>query len=218
MPTVRFDYPTAADVAKLPHVVLMTRLMFFRETISASTHWLHSLEKKHQATDRSSRVIAMLAGLAWTYEAIKVFRQHVNSGALRKTDFNLDQKGTEAWDRLVADPLDDFIKFTKIIRNKFAFHMDEDRVEGYLSQITDIDDLPPLFETNEQIEASAEGSWYDRAMVFGLGPAAAEALTQIDTADRLKSAGHLMGQVRRLFDALVGQWLVREEVKYKPCP
>ncbi len=193
----------------------MTRLMFFRETISASIHWLDSLEKKDQATDRVSRVIAMLAGLAWTYEAIKVFRQQANSGALRKTDFNLDQKGIEAWDRLVADPLDDFIEFTKIIRNKFAFHMDKDRVETYLSQITDINDLPPLFETNEQIEAPTEGSWYDRAMVFGLGAAAAEALTQINTADRLRSAVHLMGQVRRLFDALVGQWLVREEVKYK---
>ena len=151
MPTVRFDYPTVADVAKIPHIVLMTRLMFYRETIAAAVHWLDSLGQKSQATDRSSRVIAMLTGLAWTYEAIKVFRQQVNSGALPKTDFTLDQKGIEAWDRLVADPLDDFIEFTKIIRNKFAFHMDKDRVETYLSQITDINDLPPLFAVTQAI-------------------------------------------------------------------
>ncbi len=114
------------------------------------------------------------------------------------------------WANLYLEDTSDCFKGTRR-----CFHMDEDRVEGYLSQITDIDDLPPLFETNEQIKAPTEGSWYDRAMVFGLGPVAAEALTQINTADRLKSAVHLMDQVRRLFDALVAHWLVREEVKHK---
>ncbi len=51
MPTVRFDYPTVADVANIPHVVLMTKLRFLRrldrhdQVTNRQGFWSFSMEE-----------------------------------------------------------------------------------------------------------------------------------------------------------------------------
>lgn len=141
----------SSELDKHPSLVHLLRLLMSVDALRASHRWFKSLTKDETHLGKHDTLFATITMMGWAHETIATLRKGVKKRWLSRSIVEGDVELETLWDKYVPKQSKHSIldKFA-YIRDKCAFHWDQDPPERCLKRLAKEKDQVPFVESDDE--------------------------------------------------------------------